>query len=268
MGQLGSNILEKETAAWYKMPAMEIFPVSLSIVHAAGFKNHLSDETIKKLRNFEEDLLKNVDVSSILLASSEKEMEDAFENALPTAIEYYMESGIVIWRSLEHDYKKLLKLTQVSCQLIDNLFFQNARQLDRDIFTNSVASVRVLNEVGKRVTLAEEHTPPEKQTVPFEYLTQVMLSTFILWCILSFVQGNVKKVSPVNVKMLSDSLFSISKKVYREALKKNIFTTEAEISFWDPDWQKGEVEVDLDKHFGAVKAYQNIDDLINGLSHK
>jgi hypothetical protein len=266
MAQSGSTGVERKTIPWYHIPALEVFPASLSIIHLAGLEEQFSPDTIFRLKEIEDDLNKNAKIASILLAPTKDDLDVALEKAYEVAIDYYVESGIIIWRSPGHDYTKLLNLAQVSCQIIENMFFKKVKRLELSTFTRSVAGLRVLREVGRRVTLSEEQTSLEKQAPPLKYLTRVILSTFILSCLLAYVQHQVKKVQPANLEILSDELFSITKETYEEALDHRLFVSEAEIIFWNPEWQQGEVEVDLDKLSGGIKAFNNINDLIRCIS--
>ena len=266
MTQLAPSRLERSILpSWYQTKAMQIFPASLSMVHMAGLENHLTGEAVTRLREIEDNLCNDVQFAPILRATTEGHLEAALPKAYELAIEYYVEAGIVIWRALGHDYKKLLSLTEASTQLVERIFFDHVKRLDRDVFATAVASLRVLREVGNRIALEEEKTLPEEQVPPLQYLAQVINSTFLLSCLLAYLQGEVKYIRRANLKILSDELFSGAEKVYQEALQRKILRTDAEISFWDPNWQKGEVEADLDKQIGHVKSFDSVKDLLGDL---
>ncbi len=257
--------LARTIPPWYRIPAIEAFPTSLFIVHLAGLEHHLNEETIAELQETERRLQDAVPIAPILGARTQKGFERAFIHAYEQAMAYYVTSGITIWRSLNHDYRKLLKLSQVSCKLIEGLFFQHVGRLERQTFIKSVVGLRVLRNIGERIILAEEKTPPDKQAPPLSYLDQVAYATFVLWCLLSHLQGSVKKARRDILRMLADELFSAASKAYDEALKRHLYERETERNYWSPIWQEGEVEADLDKHLGDMKSFNSVEDLLKDL---
>jgi hypothetical protein len=258
MGIVESNVVERIRLPW------EIFPASLSMVSLAGLRSYLSSDTVNRLQQIEAELNQRVQIAPILQAVTKDDWEAAFGNGFEVALDYYVESGALIWRSLGHDYKGLLSLTKASCEEIESSFFSNAKKLRHDLFVKVIASVRVLGEVGNRITLDEEKALPEKQQPPIDYLAQVVVSTFILSCLLPYVLQNIKKAERVSLNMLAEELFSCAQKVYQVALKRRLFN-DAEAGFWDPEWQKGEVEADLDKHSGDVKSFDSVENLLSHL---
>jgi hypothetical protein len=233
------------------------------MIHAAGLGEFLSDETIQKLKHIENDLKENVDVTNILQAENDEKLVSKFREALTSAAGYYIQSGIAVWKDLGLDYTKLINLTRVSCQLIEEEFFNNRKRLSRPSFINTISSIRVFREVGKLITEEQEDLPPGEP--PLAYLEEAITSTFILWCLLSYIRGNTKGVRKNNVKELARALFSSSQQAYREATERGLFKTEAIAAFWSPDWQKGEVEADLDERDGEVKSFSSVEELIEDL---
>jgi hypothetical protein len=258
-----SGVLEQSNFLRRYLTPIDVFPVSLSMIHAAGLGEFLSDETVRKLKHIESDLQENVSVSAVLQAPTDGELLSRFQEALASAAGYYIQSGVAVWQDLGLDYAKLVELTRVSCRLIEGQFFEHRKRLSRPIFVISVASLRVMREVGRLVTEEQEDTSPGNP--PMDYLEHAIFSTFIIWCLLVYLRGNVKGVRRNNVKELAEALFSTSREAYREAAERGLFKSEAKASFWSPDWQKGEVEADLDERDGEVKSFSSAEDLIEDL---
>ncbi len=257
-----SGLLERKSVLRDLTP-IDVFPVSLSMIHAAGLGEYLSDQTVQKLRHIEGDLQQNVQVSGVLQAPSEQEMVSRFDDALTLATTYYVQSGIAIWQDLKLDYTKLMNLTRVSCGLIEDQLFRNRRKLGRSSLVVTVAGVRVLREVGRLHTEAQEHAPPGNP--PLGYLAYAVYSTFALWCLLVYLQENIENVRRSNVTKLVEFLFLVAKEAYRDALEQGLFESEARAEFWSPDWQKGEVEADLDERDRRVKTFNSVKELIKDL---
>lgn len=251
--------------ATMSLPAVEAFPTSLPIAGLPGLGEHLSDETIARLRDIERRLRAEVRIEPILRARTERGLEKAFTTAWERGIEYYIESGILIWRALGHDYTKLLQLSRVSGKAVDHLFFQNARRLERDTFIKAVAGVRVLGQVGEAIIQAEGKTAPDRQTMPVPYLSQVTLATFVTWCFLAYLQGDSSKARRANLRALAELILEISNETYKDAVQRSLYPTDAERSYWSPAWQEGEVEADLDVRLGAVKSFGSVEDLLRDL---
>lgn len=247
------------------LQALEAFPASLPIAGLPGLGEHLSDETIAKLRDIEGLLRKEVRVEPILRARTERGLEKAFADAWEMAVGYYIKSGILIWRALGHDYTKLLHLSRVSGKAVDRLFFQNARRLERDTFIKVVAGLRVLGRVGEGITQAEGKTEPAKRTMPVGYLGQVTLATFVTWCFLAYFQSDVKKARRANLRALAQLLRDIGDAAYKDAVQQGLYLMDAERAYWSPAWQEGEVEADLDVHLGGVKSFGSVEDLLRDL---
>lgn len=247
------------------MPAVEAFPTSLSVVRLAGIEDHLDAQTIARLQQIENRLLNEVPVTPILTARSERSLERAFLRAYQVAVEYYVESGILIWRSLNHDYTKLLRLSQASGKVVEKLLFEHARRLERATFIRAVAGMRVLARVGDMVILAEEETALESRKAPIDYLSQMTLATFVTWCLLKYIQGETKTARRLNLRALAELLLSVGNEAYQYALQANLYANETERTYWSPAWQQGEVEADLDRHLGAVKSFTSVDELIRDL---
>jgi hypothetical protein len=232
----------------------------------AGLAKYLSEEAVVKLEEIEHNFSNNIEIAPILQAPNEDDLKTALNRGYGVAIEYYVEAGIIIWRALEHDYLKLLSLTETSTELIEKTFFIHVKRLDPDVFTMVVAALRVLREVGNRITREQEKAPPEDQAPPMKYLVQVIFSTLLLSCFLAYLHGDVKKARRDNLKILADELFSGVVEVFHEAQERNLFRNEADESFWNPNWQKGEVEADLDKQLGRVTTYDSVEDLLRALN--
>lgn len=253
------------TRQCFRMPAVEAFPTSLSVIRLAGLEDHLDAQTIARLQHIENRLQEEVPVALILTARSERGLERAFLRAYEVAADYYIESGILIWRSLNHDYAKLLRLSQASGKVVEKLFFEHAYRLERATFIKAVAGLRVLARIGDLAILADEKTAPESRNAPLEYLAQVTLATFVTWCLLKYIQGETRTARRLNLRALADFLLSVGSKAYQDALGANLYPSETERTYWSPAWQEGEVEADLDKHLGAVKSFDSVDDLIRDL---
>ena len=102
---------------------MEAFPTSLSVVHLAGLERELDGETIERLRTIELQFSETVSVTPILRARTTTTLENAFIREYRAVVGYYIESGILVYRSLNSGYGKLLRLSQSSCAKIDDLCF-------------------------------------------------------------------------------------------------------------------------------------------------
>jgi len=147
-------------------PAVEAFPTSLSIVYLAGLEEHLDSETLARLKENEDKLRVHVNFGPILRARTLNGLEAALIRAFKAAAEYYVESGILIWRALNHDYTKLLRLSRISCDAIDHFFFEHARLFDRNSFIKAVAGIRILGKVGEWITLSETGKGPTERRPP------------------------------------------------------------------------------------------------------
>lgn len=250
---------------WYQIPSLEAFPVSLSVVRLAGLEDHLDKETTAKLRDIEDQLLKEVRLAPMLRARTEDDLRRAFSHGFDVAVHYYVQSGIIIWRALNHDYTKLLRLSEVSSEAVEQQFFRYSELLDRDTLIKAVAGLRVLRKVGEGIILVEKEPPPDRQALPVDYLSQIVVATFITWCFLSYLQEPIRQARRANLRLLAEGILSVANDAYREARQRKLYATETEATYWSPAWQEGEAEADLDIHHGAVKSFSSVEELLEDL---
>jgi hypothetical protein len=249
------------------LPAVEAFPTSLSVVYAAKLDKYLDSETVLKLQQIEDRLNEHVDFGPILRARTNRGLEKSLIRASKAVAEYYVESGVLIWRALDHDYGKLLRLSQASCSVIDELFFQNARRLERETFINAVAGIRIFEKVGEWVITSYEASDEPEQPPPMDYLNHVMIATFFTSCLLAYVSGEVSSARRENIRKLAEAVFDLARESYEGALNVALPEKLGAVNayYWSPDWQQEEVEAELDKRLGYVKSFASVENLLRDL---
>jgi hypothetical protein len=260
-----SSVSALPSAVHLPLPAVEAFPTSLSVIHLTGIDGDLGKEVTGRLREIEQLLHSEIDVGLILRAQTDASMEDAFTQAYRTAVPYYVESGILVWRALNHDYAQLLRLSQRSSLAIDDFFFEHARKLERDTLVTAVAGLRVLSRVGEWVVLSEKEIHTDAP--PLDYLDRVVLATFLTWCLLAHMTGQVVRARKANLKAVAETIMAVGAAAYQDALRSELYKSaeESQPWFWNPAWQIGEAEADRDNRLGDVKSSETVDELIRDL---
>ncbi|MCI0440273.1 MAG: hypothetical protein L0177_14255, partial [Chloroflexi bacterium] len=148
----------------FSLPAIEAFPTSLAVLNLNGLEGELDEDTIERLKRLEGQLRRDAPIQKALNARN----NDAFQNALAgsfrVAMGYYVESGVLVWRALGHDYDRLVRLSRKSSEALEKTFFQHTERLGDETFVQAVAGLRVLAKVAEWVVLAEkgrnEGVPP------------------------------------------------------------------------------------------------------------
>lgn len=243
---------------------IEAFPAGFSAIHLAGLDYSLNDKTLAELRVIEWKLRNEVDIALILRARTQRGMEQAIIRAFKIASEYYIESGMIIWRALNDDYSRLLQLSRVSMEAVEKEFFRHSERLEREIFIKVVAGIRVFGKVGEWVILDEGGKELAKREPPMDYLMKAVIVTFLTSCFLTLTKGDIKGVRASNLTLLAQELVDIVSDVYQVAVQRRLHESagEEQYWYWSPHWQEGEVEADLDKNIGDVKRFASIEDLI------
>lgn len=249
------------------LQVVKAFPVSLSVIRLVGLESQLDSESIEKLRKTEEGLKRDVDIERILLARTSRELLQAFRSGFAMAAGYYIESGVIVWRALHHDYLKLLQLSNASSEAIDNEFFRNPKRLKKDTFVDAVAGTRVVGKVGEWVIKSEMGKAIAERVPPLDYLSNVVFVTFLTQCVLAQVTGEIEGARASNLRQLAKGLIDFARIAYNDAIQGRLHTSAQEEQhwYWSPDWQLGEVEADLDRCFKQTKHFESAEDLISDL---
>ncbi|MBI2872748.1 MAG: hypothetical protein HYY00_06125 [Chloroflexi bacterium] len=238
-----------------------------STVRAAGLAPWLESKTVKELQKIEEEMRAEIPFGPVLRARTDRGLERGLMRAMDVAISYYIQSGVILWRALKHDYSRLREISRASCRSIEEAFFQHANRLDRETFVNIVAAVRVWSKVSEWVITAEEKKEINERTPPLDFLNYVVEATFLTACLLEYVTGKIRGARQYNLKLLADLLCQRAETKYEQAVESKWYAIAGETQhwFWSPAWQEGEVEADLDRHLGNVKRFDSAEDLIYSL---
>ena len=248
-------------------PGIEAFPTSLSSIELAGLDQQLDQATKAKLRQLEDELRERVQLAPVLRARTKTSLNQAVEKAFKATAGYYMESAIIIWRALGHDYEKLTQLAERSSAELESFFFRKGELLKREDLVNALAGLRVLSKVGLRTILKERGQSPEARVPPLDYLNLVMGATFITACLLAYLKGEVPKARRGNLRELAQTLLGLSGEAYQQAVQTGLFDIPPPetVWFWSPDWQVGEVEAELDRRKGEVARFASAEELLADL---
>jgi hypothetical protein len=250
----------------FRLPAIEAFPTSLFVLNLAGLDHDLDSENTFELRSLESEFVRNVHVERFLRARGNKAFEEGFTQSYGVALDYYVESSAIIWRGLDHDYDKLLRLSRVSSEKVERVFFDHVGKLKPQTFISSVASLRVLAEVAEWVIVAEKDK--NQGNPPVDYLSKIALVTFLTWCLVAYLTDQAKRATKENIDSICEAVKVLAEEILQQALKERLprLVGETQEWFWNVEWQEGEVEADLDKHFNRVDRFDSADNLIQGLN--
>lgn len=224
----------------------------------------LPADAAQRLAEIGGGLRSRVEFEAVLRARTTKEMKKALVESLGQAADYYVESAMVIWRALGHDYSRLLQFSRASSKAVEGELFQRYTRLERRTLVATLTGVRVMTKVGEWVLLSEEHTPPAERVPPFDYLDHVLIATFLTACLMSHVQGEVETARPSNLEKIAKELLEISKIAYDQAVRDGLYppADEPQLWYWSPSWQEGEVEADLDRRLARVKQFKSAEALV------
>lgn len=250
----------------FRLPAMEAFPTGLSVLDLAGLNDELGQQATSQLRVLEDQFLENVNIEKFLRAKGDRAIRDSFLHSYETAFSYFVASATIVWRALNHDYERLLLLSAISSERLEHLFFENVKKLEHQTFINCVASLRVLAKVAEWVTKKEKID--NKTTPPMDYLNKIALVTFLTWCMVAYITGQVTRARKANIMDISDLIREFAEEMYKDALRDHIpeLVNETHEWYWSFEWQEGAVEAELDKRFGRVKRFDSAHALIHDLS--
>lgn len=182
------------------------------------------------------------------------------------AIIYYVESSIVVWRALDHDYDRLLSLSQIASSTLEKAFFLNFDKLGRDTFLQSVTGLRVLAKVAEWVILAEKSK--NSSVPPIDYLSKISFVTFLTWAVLAYITGQVKRPIRANVEEITKAIRYLANEIYQDAIDKGLpeVVGEEQEWFWSVEWQEGAIEAELEKQSGDVESFRSAESLIRDLN--
>ena len=136
-------------AIGFRLPAIEAFPTSLSVLNLAGLDHDLDSENTFELRSLLDEFVRNVHVEKFLRARGNKAFDEGFAQSYRVVLDYYAESSAIICRGLNHDYYKLMRLSRVSGEKLERVFFDHVSKLKPQTFIASVARLRVLAKVAE-----------------------------------------------------------------------------------------------------------------------
>ena len=253
-------------AIGFRLPAIEAFPTSLSVLNLPVLDHDLDSENTFGLRSLEDEFVRNVHVERFLRARGNKAFDQGFAQSYRAALDYYVESSAIIWRGLNHDYDKLMRLSRVSGEKLERVFFDHVSKLKPQTFIASVASLRVLAKVAEWVIIAEKDK--NQDNPPVDYLSRIALVTFLTWCLVAYLTGQAKRATKENIDSISEAVKELTEEILAQALKErlSLLVGETQEWFWTVEWQEGEVEADLDKHLNRVQRFDSARDLIQGLN--
>ena len=218
------------------------------------------------LRSLEDEFVRNVHVEKFLRARGNKAFDEGFTQCYRVALDYYVESSAIIWRGLNHDYYKLTRLSRVSGEKFERVFFDHVSKLKPQTFIASVASLRVPAKVAEWVIIAEKDK--NQDNPPVDYLSRIALVTFLAWCLAAYLTGQAKRATKENIDSISEAVKELTEEILAQALKERLplLVGETQKWFWTVEWQEGEAEADLDKHLNRVQRFDSAHDLIQGLN--
>ncbi len=249
----------------FSLPVIEAFPTSLSILNLNGLERELDEDTIKRLKTLEGQLRHDAPIQKALNARSNDTFQNALAESFQVATGYYVESGVLVWRALEYNYDRLLRLSRKSSAALEKTFFQFVERLEAETFMQTVAGLRVLAKVAQWVVLAEKGR--NEGVPPAEYLGRIVAATFYTWCILAYLNGDVKRARKENVEAIARAIMVCAEGVYEDALNDSLprLAGESQEWYWSPAWQLGEVEADLDIRMNRVESFDSVEDLLEDL---
>ena len=255
-------------ALGFRLPAIESFSTSLSFLILAGFDDELDSQITSALRSLEGEFVSSVRVEKFLRARGNKAIEEAFAQSYGVALGYYVESSAIIWRGLNHDYDKLLRLSRTSSERLERVFFDHANKLKPQTFIAVVTSLRVLAKVAEWVIIAEKDKSPSGP--PMDYLSKIALVTFLTWCLVAYITGQTTRARKDNIDGITDAVKDFTEEILGQALKERLpwLVGEMQEWYWNFEWQEGEVEADLDKHQDRVETFKSADALIQNLNEQ
>lgn len=250
----------------FSLPPIEAFPTSLSVLNIASLEHELDKTSTGRLRALEKDFLNDVHVEHALRARNVKAFQEYLLQSYRRAIIYYVESSIVVWRALNHDYDRLLRLSQIASSTLETAFFLNFEKLGRQPFLDTVSGLRVLARVAEWVILGEKSK--NAGVLPIDYLSKISLVTFLTWAVLAYITGQVKRPVKANVEEITGAIRFIADQIYRDAIAKGLpeMVGEEQEWFWNVEWQEGAIEAELEKRSGDVKSFSSAESLIRDLN--
>jgi hypothetical protein len=255
-------ILALPRSSWFPVPP-GAYPTGL----ASEVFEQLDERAANRLRQIEQELAEHAPTAPALRASSNEQLFSRAMDALMVAEDYYIESGTIIWRALDHDYQRLLNLSANSTEVVEREFLEHATHLKPLTFIDAVASLRVLAKVGEWVILSEKKKTDNKRELPVEFLLHFMMATFLTSCLLDHIRKTVRGAKPRNLRTLAKFLMEIACSAYRMALDQSLPQAVGEENhwYWSPNWQEGEAEADLDRLRGRIDRFGSAEHLIQSL---
>ena len=249
--------------------AKDVFPASLTVVHSAGLADALDSETTSHLKAIESEMREHIDIGLVLRARNQAAFYVAAKDAAEVVAGYHVVAGILIWRALKHDYSKLLQLSKESSAAIESLLLKHATLFEKTTLIRALGGLRTFGHVGELLVRNEETLEPQDRTPPFQYLKFAVLTSFVASCLIAHATGQVKRAREVNLAALGDAIFDVAQQAYESALEQGLFegSSKAQIGYWNPEWQLGEVEADLDIQGGALKRFRSADELIKDMQN-
>ena len=216
---------------------------------------YLGEKPLARLKGIQRELAANVPLAPILQAPSKKALDRISLDALTRAAEYYIEAGIVIWRGLGHDYRKLRDLSALSSHALEGELMEGRTLLWEETYVKTLAGLRVVTKIGEWLSFSEEQTAPEDQAPLLDYLGWFLVGTFVLSCILESVRRQAEvEARPINLQALARALGTVARACYRTAMGQKLYVAAAERSpqFWSPRWQEEEAALDFHKRSQRV----------------
>ena len=251
----------------FSIPPIEAFPSSLSVLNLAGLEDELDKRSTKRLSALEKQFQNDVHIDRALRARKNEAFQEHLLQSYRTAMSYYIESSIIVWRALNHDYDRLLTLSRRASGAQEKAFFLKLEMLGREPFIDSVSGLRVLAKVAEWVILAEKSK--NVGIPPLDYLSKISLATFLTWAVLAYITGQVKRPIKANVEEITKAIRYLADEIYQDAIKKRlpILVGEEQEWYWSVEWQEGSVEAELDKLSGNVEPFSSANSLIRDLNH-
>ena len=251
----------------FSIPPIEAFPTSLSVLNLSGLEDELDKASTERLRTLEKQFHNDVHIEYALRARKTESFQEYLLQSYRRAVSYYVESSIIVWRALNHDYDRLLSLSHIASSTLEKAFFLNSENLRRDPFIESVTGLRVLAKVAEWVILAEKSK--SAGVPPIDYLSKISLVTFLTWAVLAYITGQVKRPIRANVEEITKAIRYLADEIYHDAIAKGLpeMVGEEQEWFWCVEWQGGAVEAELDKLSGDVESFSSAEGLIRDLNH-
>lgn len=131
-----------------------------------------------------------------------------------------------------------------------------------------LTGMRVWSKVGSWMSENQDRTEPPIVELPLGFLHDVLGPTFFTDCFLDASRWEPNSPLGKNMDRLAEGLLASARESYTSVFETKLpeALTDRQAWYWDPDWQTGEVEADLDTRFGRMKHFASVESLLDDLN--